>query len=251
MKAMAKRQKTSVLIPASYPGEVSPDEAVAARSFFVLKITLFASDGAGQKSIAEQRSAYFLSNGALQDAIEEAQELGWGVQLEITNMRTAQTQPEPPTIITDGALPQVVVTAENLYEALMAEYIYWRDSASSMGVFASGALANVIAFATVEDWRADWHPEKVPPGQPAQPEKPAGAWLRFMFRLADPKERGLMGLILGRLLFDEGLATFVEPWPGDDVAVYVRDEAENVKQVLAVTKAAGLTPVGFVKTEGL
>ena len=176
MKATAKRQKTSVLIPASYPGEVTPDEAVAARSFFVLKITLFASDGAGQKSIAEQRSAYFISPDALQDAVTMARQLGWGVELEVAEM---------------GVMP-----AKSL-------------------------------------------------------EKTGGRWLRFMFRLADPKERGLMGLILGRLLFDEGLATFVEPWPGDDVAVYVRDEAENVKQVLAVTKAAGLTPIGFVKTEGL
>ena len=86
MKATAKRQKTSVLIPASYPGEVTPDEAVAARSFFVLKITLFASDGAGQKSIAEQRSAYFISPDALQDAVTMARQLGWGVELEVAEI---------------------------------------------------------------------------------------------------------------------------------------------------------------------
>jgi hypothetical protein len=60
-----------------------------------------------------------------------------------------------------------VVSATNLLASLMAEYEYWRakdDTKDEGGDFvamgATGALSNVICFATVKQFRADWHPEK-------------------------------------------------------------------------------------------
>lgn len=82
MKTKLSR-KQSVLIPARYPGEVSPDEAVAALSFFVLRITLYASSKTGTKAVAEQRTAYFLDSEDLQETAKHAGQLGWGVVLDV------------------------------------------------------------------------------------------------------------------------------------------------------------------------
>lgn len=56
----------------------------------------------------------------------------------------------------------VVVSAEQLMECLMAEYVYWRDAENDSfdTALACGALSNVIAFATIPDFRSEWHPEK-------------------------------------------------------------------------------------------
>lgn len=80
---MKAKRKQSVLIPASYSGEVTPDEAIDARTFFVLRIKMFASDAKGNKSVAEQRNAYFLNSDKLQEAVIQAKQLGWGVELEV------------------------------------------------------------------------------------------------------------------------------------------------------------------------
>ena len=80
---MNTKSKQSVLIPASYSGEVTPDEAIDARTFCVLRIRLFASDAKGNKSVAEQRNAYFLNSDKLQEAVIQARQLGWGVELEV------------------------------------------------------------------------------------------------------------------------------------------------------------------------
>jgi len=61
-----------------------------------------------------------------------------------------------------------VVTAEELLACLFAEYAYWRKASEDrdgtvpgdMAMTAVGAISNVIAFATVEGFRADWHPAK-------------------------------------------------------------------------------------------
>jgi uncharacterized protein YegP (UPF0339 family) len=60
-----------------------------------------------------------------------------------------------------------VVTAEELLACLFAEYQYWRDFESKedhkdgIAIGATGVISNVIAFATVKNFRADWHPEKM------------------------------------------------------------------------------------------
>lgn len=61
-----------------------------------------------------------------------------------------------------------VVTAEQLLGALFSECEYWRKADCEASIGAVGALSNVIAFATVPGFRADWHPEK-PSIQPVQP----------------------------------------------------------------------------------
>lgn len=171
---MKTKRKQSVLIPASYPGEVTPDEAIDARTFFVLRIRLFASDTKGNKSVAEQRNAYFLNGDKLQEAVVQARQLGWGVELEI------------------------------------AEF----------GI------------------------------DPARGRTGDGKWLRFMFRMTDG-ERGLLGRVLSGILYGHSLACFIEPWPEDDYAVYVKAEADNAKLVMQLTKEAGLTPVSAVDVDGL
>lgn len=91
MKTKLSR-KQSVLIPAIYPGEVSSDEAVAALSFFVLRITLYASSKTGTKAVAEQRTAYFLDRKAMRGAAFEAQDLGWGVELQVSFYRQVESK---------------------------------------------------------------------------------------------------------------------------------------------------------------
>ncbi len=55
-----------------------------------------------------------------------------------------------------------VTSASEMLACLLAEMDYWRNSnvAPDIQIGATGALSNVIAFATVRDFRADWHPEK-------------------------------------------------------------------------------------------
>lgn len=53
-----------------------------------------------------------------------------------------------------------VVTVDELLDCLVAEYSYWREADCEASIGATGAISNVIAFATVEDFRADWHPDK-------------------------------------------------------------------------------------------
>lgn len=171
---MKAKRKQSVLIPASYSGEVTPDEAIAALAFFVLRIKLFASDAKGNKSVAEQRNAYFLNSDKLQEAVIQAKQLGWGVELEV------------------------------------AEF----------GV------------------------------DPARNDRKNGKWLRFMFRMTDA-ERGLLGRVLSGIIYGHSMACFVEPWPEDDYAVYVKAEADNARLVMQLTKEAGLTPVSAVEVDGL
>lgn len=205
MTTKKKTRAASVLIPAAYSGEVTPDEAVSALNFYVLKITLYASDAEGRKNIAEQRNAYFVSSDDLKEAITQAKGLGWGVTLDVAEMGVTRPPAEPapaPAAATDEGRPRVVVTAENLYDALMAEYLYWLDANKGVASFASGALANVIAYATVEDWRAEWHPAKEPP-PPATDQRKPSPWMRFMFRLADSGEHGLFGRIMYTVFFKE------------------------------------------------
>lgn len=53
-----------------------------------------------------------------------------------------------------------VVTADELLDCLLAEYIYWRNADCEASIGATGAISNVIAFAVVNGFRADWHPPK-------------------------------------------------------------------------------------------
>ncbi|HRH44033.1 MAG TPA: hypothetical protein PKY82_20550 [Pyrinomonadaceae bacterium] len=53
-----------------------------------------------------------------------------------------------------------VVSAEEIIDCLFAEYEYWKNADSDCSIGAIGAISNVIAFATVENHRADWHPSK-------------------------------------------------------------------------------------------
>lgn len=249
---MKPKRKASVLIPEQFAGEVTPDEAVEALSFYVLKITLYAKSASGQKAVAEQRNAYFVDADALRDATLVAKGLGWNVELDVIEMGPIVAAAEPPTASQPAPPPvdngaRVVVTNDNLLAALLAEYVYWRDSDSELGPFASGALANVIGFATVEDWRAEWHPAKVQAEAKAQPK----TWSRFMFRLADGVEQGQFGTILAELLLENTVPVFVEPWPGTDIALYVADMPENVAHVMQAAKKRGLTPIGVLKTEAL
>lgn len=177
---MKTKRKQSVLIPAFYPGEVTPDEAIDARAFFVLRIKLFASDAKGNKSVAEQRNAYFLNSESRHDAADQAKQLGWGVELEV------------------------------------AEFVVDRN------------------------WGK----------KPDSNQKSVGKWLRFMFRMTEA-ERGLLGRVLSGILYGHNLACFVEPWPEEDYAVYVKAEADNAKLVMRLTKEAGLTPVSAVEVDGL
>lgn len=172
---MKTTRKQSVIIPASYSGEVTPDEAIAALAFFVLRIKLFASDSKGNKSVAEQRNAYFLNSDKLQEAVIQAKQLGWGVELEVAEF---------------GVDPA------------------------------------------------------------ARNDRKNGKWLRFMFRMTDA-ERGLLGRIIGGIIYSYGMACYIEPWPEDDYAVYVKAEADNAKLVMQLTKEAGLTPVSAVEVDGL
>jgi hypothetical protein len=61
----------------------------------------------------------------------------------------------------DQARGRAKVTAEELVECLLAEFEYWKASPEPLSTLATGALSNVLAFATVEEFRADWHPAKV------------------------------------------------------------------------------------------
>lgn len=51
----------------------------------------------------------------------------------------------------------IVVDTEQIMSVLMAEYKYWREHDEPA---AMGAIANIITFCTVKDWRAEWHPKK-------------------------------------------------------------------------------------------
>lgn len=53
-----------------------------------------------------------------------------------------------------------VVGAEQILACLFAEYDYWLKANCEASIGATGAIANVIAFATVRRHRADWHPQK-------------------------------------------------------------------------------------------
>lgn len=53
-----------------------------------------------------------------------------------------------------------VVTADELLDCLFAEYDYWLSANCEASIGAVGAISNVIAFATVENFRAKWHPKK-------------------------------------------------------------------------------------------
>jgi hypothetical protein len=55
---------------------------------------------------------------------------------------------------------RAVVTAEQIIDCLLAEYEYWKNADSDVSIGAIGAISNVIAFATVENHRAEWHPVK-------------------------------------------------------------------------------------------
>ncbi len=55
---------------------------------------------------------------------------------------------------------RATVTAEQIIDCLMAEFWYWKEADSKVTIGALSALANVIGFATVDGWRANWHPEK-------------------------------------------------------------------------------------------
>src|SRR5262249_14310462 len=61
--------------------------------------------------------------------------------------------------LSDQPLP-VIVTAENLLSCLLSEYEYWKNADVEASIGATGAIANVVGFATVENFRADWHPQK-------------------------------------------------------------------------------------------
>ena len=269
---MKTKSRQSVLIPASYLGEVTPDEAINARTFFVLRMRLFASDAKGNKSVAEQRKAYFLNVDDRDAAVEQAKQLGWSVEVEMVqygigvwSVEVEMVQYGIGVALDDykdlhASLPRsdqnlpVVVTAENLLECLFAECKYWRavnvDDLFVMG--AVGALSNVIAFANVKDWRADWHPQKQAPATEMAMASLSGGgrWLRFMFRMTEA-ERGLLGRVLSGILYRHSMACYVEPWPEGDYAVYVKAEADNAKLVMQLTKEAGLTPVSAVEVDGL
>ena len=99
---MKATRKQSVLIPASYSGEVTPDEVIDARTFFVLRIKLFASDAKGNKSVAEQRNAYFLNSDKLKEAVIQAKQLGWGVELEVAEFGIDLSREQTASMHGDG-----------------------------------------------------------------------------------------------------------------------------------------------------
>lgn len=59
-----------------------------------------------------------------------------------------------------GHAERATVTAEQIIDCLLAEYEYWKNADCDATIGAIGALANVIGFATMDEWRAEWHPEK-------------------------------------------------------------------------------------------
>lgn len=67
-----------------------------------------------------------------------------------------------PKPVFDGAVLNPAVTAEQILACLFAEFSYWNQDKvhPDIAIGATGALSNVIAFATVEGLRAGWHPEK-------------------------------------------------------------------------------------------
>jgi hypothetical protein len=87
------------------------------------------------------------------------------------NGRTGNRSHDTPIVEGVSAL---CVTGEQLLECLMSEYQYWRrvdqsedddaQRANRAGICigAVGAVSNVIAYATVSEWGAEWHPEKPP-----------------------------------------------------------------------------------------
>lgn len=74
----------------------------------------------------------------------------------------------------------------------------------------------------------------------------AGKWLRFMFRIESPAEMGSFGRILATLTVDR-VAVYIEPWPENDYAIYVKDEVENRRQVMLLAKQADLIPISAIE----
>lgn len=70
----------------------------------------------------------------------------------------------------------------------------------------------------------------------------AGKWFRFMFRIESPAEMGSFGKILCQIII-ENMAVYIEPWPENDLALYIKDEGENRKEVMALAKQTGLIPI--------
>ncbi len=89
-----------------------------------------------------------------------------------------------------------------------------------------------------------------PPKRPAllaelDQQKP---WLRFTFRLDGIGEFGMLGRILAGLCGDRR-SFYFEPLPEDDIAIYVKNEADNKQRVIDLAKEANLRPTGFMEVE--
>lgn len=76
----------------------------------------------------------------------------------------------------------------------------------------------------------------------------AGKWLRLMFRIESPAEMGSLGKILCQVII-ENMPVYVEPWPENDLALYIKDEGENRKQVMGLAKQANLIPISAVEVQ--
>ena len=76
------------------------------------------------------------------------------------NLKATKNALQLVDLLGEGAKPETpekVFTKEQVIEVLLAEFKYWEQNDS---IDAIGALSNVIAWFAVDDFRADWHPEK-------------------------------------------------------------------------------------------
>lgn len=72
-------------------------------------------------------------------------------------------------------------------------------------------------------------------------------WLRFNYKIED-NESGLFGRILSHL-FIEQRAFYVEPWPENEWALYMKAEGDNLKRMGEIGREAGLRPVAFTEVQ--
>lgn len=72
-------------------------------------------------------------------------------------------------------------------------------------------------------------------------------WLRFNYQIED-SETGFFGRVLA-CLFLERRAFYVEPWPGNEWAIYLKAEGDNLQRMGEIGREAGLRPTAFTEVQ--